>query len=46
MKLDLPVFQDVLAAAKRLEGMAIKTPVLESTWLNEVAGGRVFIKPE
>ncbi len=46
MKLDLPVFQDVLAAAKRLEGMAIKTPVLESTWLNDVAGGRVFIKPE
>ena len=46
VKLDLPVFEDVLAAAQRLEGMAVKTPVLESPWLNEVAGGRVFIKPE
>jgi len=45
-KLDLPVFADVLAAAKRLEGMAIKTPVIESSWLNDLAGGRVFIKPE
>ena len=45
-KLDLPVFEDVLAAAQRLEGMAVKTPVLESLWLNDVAGGRVFIKPE
>ncbi len=46
MKLDLPVFEDVLAAAKRLEGMAVKTPVMESSWLNDIAGGRVFIKPE
>jgi len=46
VKLDLPVFEDVLAAAQRLEGMAVKTPVLESPWLNEVAGGRVFIKLE
>jgi len=46
MKLDLPVFADVLAAAFRLEGMAVKTPVLESPWLNDIAGGRVFIKPE
>jgi len=46
MKLDLPVFEDVLAAAKRLEGMAVKTPVMESLWLNDIAGGRVFIKPE
>ncbi len=46
MKLDLPVFEDVLAAAKRLEGMAVKTPVMESLWLNDIVGGRVFIKPE
>ncbi len=46
MKLDLPVFEDVVAAAARLEGMAVKTPVIESPWLNDIAGGRVFIKPE
>ncbi len=45
-KLDLPVFDDVLAAAKRLAGMSIKTPIIESPWLNEIAGGRVFIKLE
>lgn len=46
MKPDLPVFDDVLAAAKRLEGMAVKTPIIESHWLNDIAGGRVFVKPE
>ena len=46
MKLQLPVFEDVLAAAKRLDGMAVETPVIESNWLNEIAGGRVFVKPE
>ena len=46
MKPDLPAFEDVVAAAGRLEGMAVKTPVIESQWLNDVAGGRVFVKPE
>jgi len=45
-KLNLPVFEDVLAAAQRLKGLAVKTPVIESPWLNDIAGGRVFIKPE
>ena len=45
-ELDLPVFEDVLAAAQRLDGLAVKTPVIESLWLNDIAGGRVFIKPE
>ena len=46
MKLDLPEFSDVVAAAKRLAQVAVKTPVIQSDWLNDVVGGRVFIKPE
>ncbi len=42
----LPVMADVRDAVKRLDGMAVKTPVLEVPWLNEAVGGRVFIKPE
>jgi threonine dehydratase len=45
-KMGLPVYEDVVAAGKRLAGVVVKTPVLESNWLNEKAGGRVFIKPE
>ncbi|MEO1494878.1 MAG: threonine/serine dehydratase [Pseudomonadota bacterium] len=37
---------DIRAAAKRLEGHARKTPLLESPFLNEIAGRRVLIKPE
>ena len=33
-------------AAERLKGRAIKTPVIENEFLNEVAGGRVFVKAE
>ena len=46
MEPDLPVFEDVLAAAERLAGMAVRTPVMESPWLNDIVGGRVLIKPE
>ena len=42
----LPVYDDILAASERLKGFAVHTPVLESTYLNELAGGRVLIKPE
>ncbi len=38
--------KDIVDAAKRLENVAIRTPLLESPWLNQAAGGRVFIKPE
>jgi len=41
-----PVFEDVAAASERLEGMAVKTPLIESTVLNARVGGRVLIKPE
>jgi len=34
------------AAAKRLEGHARRTPLLSSPFLDEIAGRRVFVKPE
>jgi len=42
----LPDFADVAAAAARLAGHAVKTPLLESAALNDRVGGRVLIKPE
>ncbi len=41
-----PVFADVQAAAERLSGHAIRTPLLENLQLNERCGGRVLIKAE
>ncbi len=41
-----PAFDDVVAAAGRLEGMAVHTPLLNSAYLDEVAGCRVYLKPE
>ena len=42
----LPVFDDVVAAAKRLEGFAVKTPLLEAPLLNAKLGGRLLLKAE
>ena len=42
----LPTIDDVHAAARRLEGLAVKTPLLESASLNERVGGRVLLKAE
>jgi threonine dehydratase len=42
----LPSFDDVRAAAGRLEGLAVRTPLLESPALNERVGGRVLLKAE
>jgi threonine dehydratase len=39
-------FDDVLAAARRLEGVAIRTPLLENARVNARLGGRLFIKAE
>ena len=36
----------VRRAAERLQGRAIRTPVIENETLNEAAGGRVFVKAE
>lgn len=42
----LPLFADVEEAARRLEGQAVLTPLLESDELNRRCGGRILIKPE
>ncbi len=42
----LPVFDDVVAAAKRIEGFAVKTPLLEAPLLNAKLGGRLLLKAE
>lgn len=36
----------VRAAADRIKGAAVVTPLLENEWLNERAGGRVLMKAE
>ncbi len=41
-----PTCADVVAAAARLRGKAIVTPLLESPALNALAGGRLLIKAE
>ena len=42
----LPTIDDVEAAAQRLEGHAVRTPLLENAALNERAGGRILLKAE
>jgi threonine dehydratase len=37
---------DIEAAAERLEDVAIRTPLLQSAELDEIAGGTVLLKPE
>jgi threonine dehydratase len=39
-------YDDVLAAARRLAGIAHRTPVVTSRTLDRIAGGRVFSKAE
>lgn len=38
--------QDIVEAAARLDGFAVRTPLLENALLNERVGGRVLLKPE
>jgi threonine dehydratase len=42
----LPTFADVQAAARRLEGVVVRTPLLENARLNARLGGRLFVKAE
>jgi threonine dehydratase len=42
----LPAFADVQAAALRLAGVALRTPLLAGTPLDELTGGRVLLKLE
>ncbi|RFU48507.1 threo-3-hydroxy-L-aspartate ammonia-lyase [Paraburkholderia sp. DHOC27] len=44
--LNLPTFQDVAAAAQRIEGHANRTPVLTSRTANEQMGAELFFKCE
>ena len=44
--LNAPTYQDVLNAARRIDGHAIKTPLLTSHILDEICGARVFLKAE
>lgn len=41
-----PTLADIQAAAGRLRGKAVLTPLLESPFLNERIGGRVLVKAE
>ena len=43
---EAPRFADIESAARRLEGTAVVTPLLESPLLNERLGGRLLIKAE
>jgi len=42
----LPTAADVDAAARRLAGVALHTPLLTSTALDAMTGGRIFLKAE
>ncbi|ANF86084.1 L-threonine dehydratase biosynthetic IlvA [Pseudomonas antarctica] len=44
--MQLPDYQDVIAAAQRLEGIAYQTPVFTSRTLDAETGAQVFIKCE
>ena len=41
-----PTFADVQAAARRLDGIVVRTPLLENARVNDRLGGRLFIKAE
>ncbi|MBL28389.1 MAG: pyridoxal-5'-phosphate-dependent protein [Rhodospirillaceae bacterium] len=41
-----PTFDDVVAAARRLRGQAVVTPLLRSDAIDAACGGRLFFKPE
>ena len=43
---DLPTFADIEAAAGRLRGLALHTPMLRHPLLDELAGGTILVKPE
>ena len=41
-----PTEEEVAAAQKLLEGVAVRTPMEESRWLSKIAGGPVLLKTE
>ena len=42
----IPAFEDVQAAATRLRGKVVRTPMLRHALLDQITGGRVLVKPE
>jgi threonine dehydratase len=42
----LPTIEDIRAAAKRIESVAVRTPLLRSDALDEATGATVFVKAE
>src|SRR5215831_19021192 len=42
----LPTAADIQAAAKRLAGVAVKTPLINAPVLDDAIGARVFLKAE
>ena len=46
MSMPLPTFADVEAAARRLDGVTIRTPLLENARINDRLGGRLLVKAE
>jgi len=42
----IPTFSDIEIAARRIKGLVVETPLIESRDLNARTGGRLFIKPE
>lgn len=43
---ELPSVADVRTARQRIQGAAVRTPLLESILLNQRLGGRLLLKPE
>jgi threonine dehydratase len=42
----IPTIEDVKAAAKRIEGIAVKTPLIRNDVLDEMTGAKVWVKAE
>eukprot|EP01030_Chromulinospumella_sphaerica_P030599 gene30599-31147_t len=45
-RLPVPTFDDITAAAQRLQGIAHRTPVLRPTSADESTGAHIFFKCE
>src|SRR3954463_16437499 len=44
--LPLPTAADIEAAAKKLEGIVIRTPLVRSPVIDAITGGQIFLKTE
>lgn len=44
--MDAPIYEDVLTAANRLEGYAVKTPLLHAAEIDAIAGAEIHFKAE